>query len=660
MRYNFVPDFLLPLLWKPENLEHSPGTSEFQIICSTKYALGGLNGQDFLAWFPARVEHDGAVGNLKSMSLSGDFDKNWLSLGTPGLENEKNCNKRLKISGEGDHFRSREEMGKSIDHGGELLRGHFDQNSPSNRHWRQNLNAERFDPQTFSPLYSFQVGRDINQMSLIPVKFRSKLRNNVHILEDRLTLQNSATSSSASTTLKDFQYKDQNTLFGGAQNIIDIPETARSQGLNENKDTPIFLSKASRTPSSGTNKHYVADLVLSQQHATYDDKNKMPTFNTFQINTNERLIHKSEKTVDGVFYGRAYAGRTSEGSNLHLATARNGKNIVIQNNRANNFASAKVRAPKRKRNKKTAVKAIGTVPKSGYEHDLLKLLDLGTPLIQLDLIKEFEMRAKYLNRKQTALSIIQILCLVEDQIKEHGGTEFFVTDAEVLKFLGSPTQRNFVINYSNSEFSRDLSSPKYATELKKQLQDTDLSSLVIYLSSASGINSLPFFPLNQWKKIDKSLENEDRMKKSIVGKLFLIYSIIINKIFCDGPADKGFIDRQAKAVEFYHCLFHNTVIDGNGNSLIQEDEEKNDLIKSENYKKEINFLVKGFNDKYTRGISKQSRYQFWMVWNLIELWLIQSRNELYKTLRNNTQKLVDNFKPFINNIVYTLLELNSN
>ncbi|KAI8458166.1 hypothetical protein BY996DRAFT_6866287 [Phakopsora pachyrhizi] len=647
------------------------------LVFSTKYSLGGLNSKDFLAGFSAQVEPNGYVGNLKSVSVSDDFDKNWLSLGTPGLENEEDRKKRQKIARVGDHLLSSKEIGTSVDLGGKLLRKSiepkFQLNSDSYdseilRNQRQNFHAKSFDRPKLNPLFNFQGGIDVNQKSGILVPTRSNLKNDIDPLDNRLNLQNSATSSPASTSQNELQSRrDRSTL-------LDIPEFARSQGINYDKNKPNLYFEQPHVFSSDANEHSVAESLLSLQQIAKEDKISISPSSTIQTSVSESLkkrkskdFRKSEKKFGEGFklanigYVQAKSGGAYKDSDQYHSAARNGKN-VMQDNHATNFSNAKIRALIIKKNKQRVEKEIVPALKNGFEHDLMKLIDLGTPLIQLDLIKEFGLKAKSLKRKQTALSIIENLSLVENQIKEHGGTDFFVTDDEVLKFLSYPLQRNFVINYSNSENSRPLSAPIYTTALKNQLRGTDFSILVVKLLSASGVNPLTSLQLGLWKGLkNKSKKCELRRnfaKKSTIGKLFLVYSIIINKIFCNGPEDSGFTERQVKALEFYQSVFGNFEANHKGLYKIPEHKEENYLVRSNINKAEIDLLLKDLNTRYVHKESHRSRQQFWIAWNLVELWLIKSRNKLHQTLKNRNIKIADNFKPFINNIVYALLELN--
>ncbi|KAI8458153.1 hypothetical protein BY996DRAFT_6865543 [Phakopsora pachyrhizi] len=565
-------------------------------------------------------------------------------------------------------------MNKSVDLGGRMLRESIDQknyDSETFSHRQKNLYIGSFDPQTLYPQLSLQYGRDINQMTSIPVAIGPELRNDFHLLDDRLILPNSVGSSAASKTLNDLQSR--------AQSILGIPEFARSQGINYDKNKPNLCSKQPRISSSDSRKHSEVGVLQSLQHVAQKYKCRMPNSSELQKNVNESYRKRkngdfcqSEKKIGqgrelvNIGHVQSNSGGAHKCSDQYHATGKNGKN-VMQYNYSGKVENTKARTPERENklsldtkyiaNEHEAVNEIGTKLESSFERDLMKLLDLGAPFIQLDLVKEFELRAKLLNRKQTAFSILQNLGLVKDQIKKHGGTDFFVTDAEVLNFLGYPAQRNFVINYSNSENLRASSALKYTSELKIQLQLTDFSS-----SAAFGVNPLIFHHIKEWKKLQSGLEKHQLKmslgKKSMTGKLFLVYSIIINKIFCNGPQDSAFIERQAEALEFYHSIFGVIEANHNGPNKIHKNGDKYDLIRSENNKAVFDSLVKGLKNKFMSKASNQSRQQFWMAWMMVELWLVQSRKELYQSLRNKNKKLADNFKPFINNIVYTLLELN--
>ncbi|KAI8448586.1 hypothetical protein BY996DRAFT_6419561 [Phakopsora pachyrhizi] len=650
----------------------------FFIIFSAKCTQEGSTCHDYLSGLSIRTEP--IVGDY-SISLSEYSDKNWLSLGTPGLKNEKNCNKRPKITREDDPYRSSKEKGSSFDSNNKPLREFIEPNIQLNSHsydtktlrnQRQNFHAKSFDRPKLNPPVNFQSGIDVNQISGIPVPIRSNLRNDINLF-DSLKLPNSASSSSAPTVPKKSQSK--------AEGIIDIPEFTRSQGFNYGKNEPNAYSKQPRTASSDASEHSEAELLLSLQHHVQEDKIRMPTPSTFQTNANELSkkrksgdFSKAEKNFGGGYelanidHIQANSGGAYKDSDQYHTTARNGKN-VMQDNYSDEFYNAILINPEsnhmisvdtkhRTRDQGAEINSRREL-KIGYEHDLMKLLDLGTPLLQLDLIIEYKLRAMNLSKYQTARSILNFLNIVENQIKTHGSRNFFVTDTEILEFLGKPSDRNFALNYDYIKRSRSRNLPEYTSKAINRLHLIDFSPIVTKLLSDSEVDLKNSFPLNQWGKINKSLERSDLGIKSNIGKLFFAYTTIINKVFCNGAEDDGFIERQAKALKFYHCLLGNGGKKINGHSIIQEDVEKNDLIKSGSHQAEINILVKEFNEKYLNRTSNQSKFKFWMAWNLIEIWLIQLRNELYVIIKGNKKRIVDNFKPFINNMFYIILELNA-
>ncbi|KAI8455859.1 hypothetical protein BY996DRAFT_7005951 [Phakopsora pachyrhizi] len=126
------------------------------------------------------------------------------------------------------------------------------------------------------------------------------------------------------------------------------------------------------------------------------------------------------------------------------------------------------------------------------------------------------------------------------------------------------------------------------------------------------------------------------ISKFQIRNYFLIYSTLINKIFCESVKDveQNFLKRQGQAIEFFESFWKICSIDRDGTFLIGEDKLRSIGNFDEVHLTQKNCLtdIKDFFNQ-TNYHELNTARQFKVMWSLINLWLIYYRSDLFiKTL----------------------------
>ncbi|CAH7687594.1 hypothetical protein PPACK8108_LOCUS22401 [Phakopsora pachyrhizi] len=280
--------------------------------------------------------------------------------------------------------------------------------------------------------------------------------------------------------------------------------------------------------------------------------------------------------------------------------------------------------------------------KAKFEDYMMKLLEPENSWVKLDFI-------------QGCISSIQI-------IVKHGGEEFYIRDSEVRAFFSTPEASRFKIKSdSNPKPNAQSIRYRFLADFKKIVEAMSFENIVKKILNVDDLNSSPAFKPELWQSFElkESMDSRRLSKKIYVGKVFLVYSIIINKIFCDGPNDDRFIERQRAAIEFYDSVFGSVDPDDSGNFVLRIDSLPELAESSSERKVEIENGISIFNTNLGEREYLYMNYERALHANamfLLETWLSLHRTELYKKL-NIGIFLRTRFKPFLNSIFEILLQI---
>ncbi|CAH7670388.1 expressed protein [Phakopsora pachyrhizi] len=295
-----------------------------------------------------------------------------------------------------------------------------------------------------------------------------------------------------------------------------------------------------------------------------------------------------------------------------------------------------------------------TAPHEQIEYALKKIINEEIQLGLLVLFKEYKTNVKFIEGKHLKDLVEVVIKHVESQIKNCGGDSFYIKNKEVVEFLDFNPLIDFkslAPNYNPIWFQYEFKN--FESDLKLKLESIKLSRIVVELFQKRKelYNHLGI----QESSRRTSLEL-DLITNSYLGKLFLFYSIIINRVFCNDLEESDFIIREVDALNFYSWAFENICENTTDFSLIQIKRLKdkwsgNGLQVSDT---DLIRILKKYHELKPMYKNNASKRECLMIWLLVELWMSCLRIDLYNTLRIG-QKTSKNFEKFVNFIAYLIL-----
>ncbi|KAI8445436.1 hypothetical protein BY996DRAFT_7962306 [Phakopsora pachyrhizi] len=142
-------------------------------------------------------------------------------------------------------------------------------------------------------------------------------------------------------------------------------------------------------------------------------------------------------------------------------------------------------------------------------------------------------------------------------------------------------------------------------------------------------------------------------------KLFLVYSTLMNKIFCTGKHDlqENFLDRQKDAMDYFDLVLGLLETDNNvpNNYLIRDE----NLPLNEDSKKiflEQSPSLKLPDNKFQFKLVNGDRNRIDVIWKFIALWLAKKKTEHYKEIYCCKDYTMFHFKQFFNSLFFYILK----
>ncbi|KAI8459191.1 hypothetical protein BY996DRAFT_6803241 [Phakopsora pachyrhizi] len=295
-----------------------------------------------------------------------------------------------------------------------------------------------------------------------------------------------------------------------------------------------------------------------------------------------------------------------------------------------------------------------------FQNELMALLEPESPMIKLDFIKRCIESIKELKNGMRD-SMLDNLACIKRQINKHGGEDFYITDSEVNDFSKKPSGVSYKIKSSS------ISNPKKPKEIyycflknfKEMVEPINFENLINQFVGVDELNPSVTMNPEQWHAFNEEKNLTLRLwKKMYIGKVFLMYSIMINKIFSNGPKNNDFITQQRAAIEFYNSVCGTADPDERGNFFMKTDILL-PLVKSPEERLTLENLSLNFDNnlKYKKNkFPNSERTLFANAMILIEIWLSMCRvglhNKIY--LEKNSKYFL---KPFMNSIFEILLQI---
>ncbi|KAI8450078.1 hypothetical protein BY996DRAFT_7414630 [Phakopsora pachyrhizi] len=295
-----------------------------------------------------------------------------------------------------------------------------------------------------------------------------------------------------------------------------------------------------------------------------------------------------------------------------------------------------------------------TVPQEQIEYAFTNLISQKNQLCLSGLLKEYKTNAKFIEEKKLKNLVLTAVKHIESQIKSCSGDSFYIKNKEVTKFLSFNTMINFKsLAPNHNPIWSKYEFKNYHSDLKLKLGSIKLSRIVTDLLKKQ--KNLYQVLANQKQSSQASLKL-DLITNSFMGKLFLFYSIIINRVFCNDLNESEFIIREVVALEFYSWTFENFCEKETGFSPAQIKLLKDRWPEAAIQVSDTNLvrIIKKIDDIKTMFKCNVSKRDHSMIWLLVELWLSCFRVDLYSTIKNK-QNHFKNFGKFVGFIVYLTL-----
>ncbi|CAH7682794.1 hypothetical protein BY996DRAFT_1295839 [Phakopsora pachyrhizi] len=265
------------------------------------------------------------------------------------------------------------------------------------------------------------------------------------------------------------------------------------------------------------------------------------------------------------------------------------------------------------------------------------------------------------------------IILINDQIEKNGSKLFYISNDQVHNFFFS-TPKNSSFKVDMLQFKPGVSTKSiycYADKLGQLLNSAVKSDILIpWENIFTSDESIKFFEKRESILMTKNFpeigENYGKFlkKRYSLRKLFLVYSTIINKIFCGGEKDllENFLNRQKGAINFFDKAMDLIRFDDQDTSLhfIQNDElplEKETIgLFLESY--DSCYYHKKQTNRFQFRLGRKQRNITDILWKFIALWLANSNYNLYEILyyTENAKSFIP-FRDFINSFFLCILQV---
>ncbi|CAH7672842.1 expressed protein [Phakopsora pachyrhizi] len=293
------------------------------------------------------------------------------------------------------------------------------------------------------------------------------------------------------------------------------------------------------------------------------------------------------------------------------------------------------------------------------EKSILNLITLENKMLWSKIFQYYMILAKKIpDQEKSKKDVLKVLRRINIEIKNHESKSFHIKNNQIEYFLKCPKLVKFKPAAERIALFDQVTAVKDETKLLHQ-SSMNLNSIMEKVSFKDVVSE--YFmrdgsEVPEWW--GKSELRYDRLKKKkFFAKMFFVYSLIINKVFCEEPSQDIFIEEEKKAVEFLNMAFQDAEDGEYGRFFLQ-----NELIiikqqsdKTNHLEIELNKIIAEFNSIMKSQRSTIEFRQLGMIWKLIELWLAQFRSELYRNLKVK-KNLKDNLKPFLNFLLTCLSE----
>ncbi|KAI8458695.1 hypothetical protein BY996DRAFT_6834414, partial [Phakopsora pachyrhizi] len=288
--------------------------------------------------------------------------------------------------------------------------------------------------------------------------------------------------------------------------------------------------------------------------------------------------------------------------------------------------------------------------------------------------------SRFLSHNEQPLdkSLLDELKLTIERKKDDGFKSSIMDYLYILEYMTKKNEMDYLL-IKESQFHGFFSKPAPSFfKLKKTYHFTKKIDLKTQENYAS--ETIKVFDRLDWKKIFTAdiYVNEVEMMKLILktksipswaGKytmytrsiliirnLFIAYSTLVNKIFCEGIVDlkENFLKRQTEAIQFFDSIWSLFKTKKFGLLTIEDE----DLPISNSLKNEFlnSFICKYTKNHFQIKINTCNKNRNETLWKIMHLWIFNSRYNLHKLLNNQNKKPYFNFKCFLQSMFVCIIK----
>ncbi|CAH7685611.1 hypothetical protein PPACK8108_LOCUS20169 [Phakopsora pachyrhizi] len=317
-----------------------------------------------------------------------------------------------------------------------------------------------------------------------------------------------------------------------------------------------FSAQSSKPNDAHWNYMHNPELLIEHSLHYQPSINLFKPLNTIHTSTNKARVpeanqsHITEKNIE--------QDLISDPSKKKFEKKKTNTDQTIQSKSFEETCKKrKIKYPNKRKKDMQVEITINPEQKAKFQNKLMELLEPKNSMIKLDFVQgciDSIQKAKDNYLRDSML--VNLDCIMR-QISKHGGSEFYITNSEVHDFFRKSSDISYKIK-SNSILLPNSKAIRYQflTDFKGMIETMDFRNLVKKFIKVDELKQCSAFKIEDWQALDR--ENKSNFKrlwkKMYIGKVFLVYSIIINKIFCYGSKNDGFMKRQRAAIELYSLV----------------------------------------------------------------------------------------------------------
>ncbi|KAI8449524.1 hypothetical protein BY996DRAFT_6418383 [Phakopsora pachyrhizi] len=248
---------------------------------------------------------------------------------------------------------------------------------------------------------------------------------------------------------------------------------------------------------------------------------------------------------------------------------------------------------------------------------------------------------------------------IEIQLNTHDENYFYVKNEELNNFISYRKEKLFEFVNKQYELTCSIEPGErvhggFDSNLRFNIENADFENLISKKFEKKGKEEFESF---KWRgRIDRRIESVPRLNY-FFGKMFLTYSMLINKIFCEEPGEESFIERQRTATGFYNRISKDIDI-YSPNTLHLNVENFPPIPPNPKFTaKDRQKIIKNFNHRLRVEEYQSSRNLMEMTWSIIHLWLAHHRVDLYKNFKVE-KALKPNIRHILNFFLLLLINFN--